>query len=118
MVADQAHNLELKVRFLLPLQMIKKYMKNFKTGDQISWVKKMACVPHPDGKTDWCGNVLPVLRDIIIHGRIISKGSDNTWYVRPKFAENLKSKICGERYYDIRIEEKDIMTYNGCKYEK
>ena len=85
-------------------------MANFKVGDQVSWVKKMACVPHPEGKTDKDGNILPVFRDTVINGRIISWGGFGTWFVRPESAEAHKDKICGERYYDIKISEKDIIV--------
>jgi len=84
-------------------------MANFKVGDQVSWVKKMACVPHPEGKTDHEGNILPVFRNTVINGRIIESGGTGSWWVRPKNAENLNDKICSERYYDIKIKEKEII---------
>jgi translation initiation factor IF-1 len=84
-------------------------MANFKVGDQVSWIKKMACVPHPEGKTDRDGNILPVFRDTVIKGRIISWGGSGEWFVRPEDAEAHKDRICGERYYDIKIAEEDII---------
>ena len=84
-------------------------MANFKIGDQVSWVKKMAIVPHPEGKTDREGNVLPVFRDAVIKGRIIDSGGSGKWFVRPEAAEAHKDRICGERYYDIKISEQDII---------
>lgn len=84
-------------------------MANFKIGDQVKWVKKMAIVPHPEGKTDREGNILPVFRDIVMSGRIVEWGGEDAWYVRPKFAEAHKDKICGERYYDTKISEQDII---------
>lgn len=84
-------------------------MANFKTGDRVKWVKKMACVPHPEGKTDREGNVLPVFRDTEISGRIIGRGGNGKWCVRPEYAEAHKDRICGETYYDVYIPEEDIM---------
>lgn len=83
-------------------------MTNFKNGDRVKWVKKMACVPHPEGKTDQHGNVLPVFRDTEILGRVIDKATNNKWTVRPESAESCKDKICGERYYDVRVAEVDL----------
>lgn len=83
-------------------------MANFKTGDRVKWIKKMAIVPHPEGKTDRKGNVLPVFRDTSISGRIISNGSGDAWFVRPEAAEAHKNKICGERYYDVHINASDL----------
>ncbi len=88
-------------------------MENFNPGDHVSWVKKMACVPHQEGKTDRDGNVLPIFRDIIVEGKIIrvggKKDGELMWYVRPNDAEKHKDRICGEDYYDIKINEKDII---------
>jgi hypothetical protein len=84
-------------------------MANFKVGDQVSWIKKMAIVPHPEGKTDKQGNILPVFRDTRISGRIIERGGGNSWFVRPESAEAHKNNICGERYYDVKISEQDII---------
>ena len=84
-------------------------MANFKVGDQVSWVKKMAIVPHPEGKTDKQGNILPVFRDALIKGRIVEWGGTGKWFVRPEAAEAHKDKLCGERYYDIKINEQDIV---------
>lgn len=83
-------------------------MANFKTGDRVKWIKKMACVPHPEGKTDYEGNVLPVFRDISVSGRIISSGNMGGWFVRPESAEAHKDRICGERYYDVHIPAPDL----------
>lgn len=85
-------------------------MANFKVGDQVSWVKKMAAVPHPEGKTDRNGNILPVFRDKVIEGRIIESGNNNSWFVRPVDAEAHKDRICGERYYDVCISS-DMLTH-------
>jgi hypothetical protein len=85
-------------------------MANFKTGDQVTWIKKMAAVPHPEGKTDRDGNILPVFRDTPMIGRIIERGGGNSWFVRPQSAELHKNKICGERYYDVNLTE-DLLTH-------
>ena len=37
--------------------------EELKVGDKVSWIRPMTCVPHPEGKTDRDGNVLPVFRD-------------------------------------------------------
>lgn len=83
-------------------------MANFKTGDRVNWIKKMMCVPHPEGKTDREGNILPVFRDTVINGRIIESGGTNSWFVRPESAEAHKDKICGERYYDVHIAAPEL----------
>jgi len=82
-------------------------MANFKTGDKVKWVKKMAIVPHPEGKTDRNGEVLPVFRDKEMTGRIITKTAYG-WQVRPDWAEKYKDAMCGERYYDKNIPEADL----------
>lgn len=87
-------------------------MVNFKTNDRVKWIKKMACVPHPDGKTDSEGNIFPVFRDTTISGRIISNGVDGGWVVRPDSAESYKDKICGERYYDVYISGTELTLIN------
>jgi hypothetical protein len=80
------------------------YMSNFKTGDKVKWISKMTIVPHPEGKTDRKGEVLPVFRDKEMTGRIIGPCSKG-WTVRPDWAEKYKDAMCGERYYDKTIEE-------------
>ena len=47
-------------------------MANFENGEKVSWVEEMVCVPHPDGKTDRKGNVLPVFRDKTTTGTVIN----------------------------------------------
>jgi hypothetical protein len=87
-------------------------MAKFEIGSNVSWIKKMAAVPHPEGKTDSYGNILPVFRDSRISGRVISVGVNNTYWVRPATAESQKFKICGERYYDVRIHQDDLVLEN------
>ena len=38
-------------------------MAKFENGEKVKWIQEMTCVPHPKGKTDRKGNVLPVFRD-------------------------------------------------------
>ena len=83
-------------------------MSNFKVGDRVNWVKKMACVPHPEGKTDKKGNVLSVFRDTLMEGRIIRWSGADTLVIRPNGADAHKDRICGERYYDFKIKEENI----------
>lgn len=84
-------------------------MAKFEIGSKVSWIKKMAAVPHPEGKLGFDGNVLPVFRDQRITGRVISTGINNTYWVRPESAEPYKNKICGERYYDVRIPYDELV---------
>ena len=77
-----------------------------KVGDKVSWVRPMACVPHPEGKTDRNGEVLPVFRDKLEKGRVIGTNS-NGYSIRPDWAEQYKDAICGERYYDKTVSLTD-----------
>ena len=61
----------------------------FKVGDKVSWIKPMACVPHPEGKTDRNGVVLPVFRDKLEKGRVMSYNYHG-YSVRPDWAEEYK----------------------------
>jgi len=83
------------------------YMSNFKKGDKVKWIEPMTIVPHPEGKTDRNGEVLPVFRDKEMIGRIITKTAYG-WQVRPDWAEKYKYAMCGERYYDKNIEESKL----------
>ena len=58
-------------------------MANFENGEKVSWVEEMVCVPHPDGKTDRKGNVLPVFRDKTTTGTVINSLYDNKYTVMP-----------------------------------
>jgi len=78
----------------------------FKVGDKVSWIKPMACVPHPEGKTDRNGVVLPVFRDKLEKGRVMSYNYHG-YSVRPDWAEEYKDSTCGERYYDVTIYVND-----------
>ena len=82
--------------------------KKFKEGDKVKWIEPMTLVPHPEGKKDRKGEVLPVFRDKEFQGRIISTSSDGKYSVRPTWAEQYKNAICGERYYDRTIHQKEL----------
>jgi hypothetical protein len=77
----------------------------FEAGQKVTWVKKMAIVPHPEGKTDRHGNVLPVFRDKQMVGTIVSKCSKG-WSVRPEGSGKLPQGM--ERYYDIAVAESEL----------
>ena len=79
-------------------------MSKFNTGDKVKWIEPMTIVPHPEGKTDRKGEVLPVFRDKEFNGRIISQNAYG-YTVRPDCADKAKDQICGERYYDRTVEE-------------
>lgn len=87
-------------------------MANFAIDSKVSWIKKMAAVPHPEGKTDRYGNILSVFRDSRILGRVISLSNNNIYWVRPATAEIHKDRICGERYYDVRVHADDLVLEN------
>lgn len=71
-------------------------------GDKVSWIRPMTCVPHPEGKTDRHGVVLPVFRDKLEKGRVIGTNSSG-YSIRPDWAEQYKDALCGERYYDKTV---------------
>jgi hypothetical protein len=83
-------------------------MESFENGSKVTWIKEMETVPHPEGKIGLDGNVLSVFRDTALFGRIIDKGINNKYWIRPEFAEAYKDKACGERYYDVLIEGSKI----------
>jgi hypothetical protein len=87
-------------------------MDKFQINDKVTWIEELAIVPHPEGKVDLYGNVLPVFRDMQKFGRVIANSSKNFYVIRPEFAEAYKDKICGERYYDIKIEENNLSKVN------
>ena len=78
----------------------------FNVGDKVTWIKPMACVHHPEGKTDRNGVVLPVFRDKQEKGRVISYNYHG-YSIRPDWAEQYKNAMCGERYYDVTIHHND-----------
>tara|TARA_R110001592_G_scaffold154875_2_gene384178 strand:- start:142 stop:393 length:252 start_codon:yes stop_codon:yes gene_type:complete len=58
-------------------------MADFKTGDKVTWVAEMVCVPHPEGKTCRKGIVLPVFRDKKMTGTVVNSCYDDRYTVRP-----------------------------------
>jgi len=82
-------------------------MTKFENGEKVSWVEEMVCVPHPDGKTDRKGNVLPVFRDKKVTGTIVNSLYDNKYTVRPDDTNTPKGM---DSYYD--------KTVNGNKISK
>jgi hypothetical protein len=53
----------------------------FKTGDRVeTTIKKM--VPHPEGKTDRLGEVLPVLRDVKVKATVCHGGNKEVAVVK------------------------------------
>lgn len=84
-------------------------MEDIKVGDKVKWVTKMMAVPHPEGKTDRKGVVLPVFRDTERVGVIIStNGAGKTYSVRP---DNLKdaSPKGMDTYYDLSIKASEFV---------
>jgi hypothetical protein len=79
--------------------------KEFKTGDKVKWIEPMSCVPHPEGKTDRNGNILPVFRDKEMTGVIVNSCYDNKYTVRPDGSNTPKGM---ESYYDKMIRSKDL----------
>ncbi len=76
-------------------------MANFKSGEKVKWVEEMVCVPHPEGKTDRKGNVLPVFRDKEITGTVVNSGWDNKYTVRPDGTTTPRGM---ESYYDKMVK--------------
>ena len=82
-------------------------MANLEIGSKVKWIKKMAAVPHPEGKTDRHGEVLPVFRDKEYEGTIVSSSHDNRYVIRPDHTiEKCPSDM--PSYYDVVVKEKEI----------
>jgi hypothetical protein len=79
----------------------------FKTGDKVTWVQKDTIIPHPQGRTDREGNILPVFGDKVMNGRIIDC-LNKKYQVRPDWAEQYKDEICGAHYYDKYIKAEEL----------
>ena len=90
---------------LTKLKETKVDLSKFEKGQKVSWVKKMAIVPHPEGKTDRHGNVLPVFRDKIMTGTIMGPCSKG-YTVRPDGDHKLPQGM--DRYYDVTVEESKL----------
>tara|TARA_R100001377_G_scaffold28132_1_gene15178 strand:- start:250 stop:504 length:255 start_codon:yes stop_codon:yes gene_type:complete len=80
-------------------------MTDFNTGDKVTWVAEMVCVPHPEGKTDRNGVVLPVFRDKTMTGTIIHSCYDNRYTVRPDDTTCPKGM---DSYYDKMVGAKKL----------
>jgi hypothetical protein len=78
-------------------------MENFEKGDKVSWIEPLMCVPHPEGKTDRHGEVLPVFRDTKCSGIIVSGSSGRkAIVVRPDLHTILPTDM--PTYYDKSIK--------------
>ena len=83
-------------------------MTDLNEGDKVKWITKMMAVPHPEGKTDREGVVLPVFRDTERTGIVMRVGmSGGKSSVRP---DNLKSKtpVGMATYYDLSVNTADL----------
>jgi len=74
----------------------------FKDGAKVKWIAKMVPVPHPEGKTDRDGNVLPVLRDCEMFGSIKMVAGKTTYWVWRD----------GRNYYS-RVDAADLSDWDG-----
>ena len=81
-------------------------MAKFSKGDKVTWVQPMTIVPHPEGKTDRNGEVLPVFRDKTFTGTIISGVGINKFQVRPDGLNATPKGI--DSYYDKNILESEL----------
>jgi len=77
---------------------------SFKKGDKVTWMHRDTVIPHPKGKTDYEGNVLPMIGDKQVKGTVVYPLSRNRYMVRPDWADNYAGKRCGVHYYDRPIE--------------
>ncbi len=82
-------------------------MANLERGSRVKWIKKMAAVPHPEGKTDRHGEVLPVFRDTEYVGTVISTSHNNRYVVRPDHSVE-KCPSDKPSYYDVVVNESEI----------
>jgi hypothetical protein len=83
-------------------------MADIKKGDKVKWITKMMTVPHPEGKTDRKGVVLPVFRDTERTGEVMdANGSNGAYKVRP---DNLKCPTPKgmDTYYDLSIKISEL----------
>ena len=76
-------------------------MVSIKEGDKVKWIKKMAIVPHPEGKTCREGKVLPVFRDKECTGTVMQNSGDRRIQVRPDGLTVLPKGI--PSYYDVNV---------------
>tara|TARA_R110000822_G_scaffold161946_1_gene302298 strand:+ start:322 stop:576 length:255 start_codon:yes stop_codon:yes gene_type:complete len=82
-------------------------MENLETGDKVKWIEPMMCVPHPEGKTDRNGVVLPVFRNTERTG-IVMRGNSfsNVATVRPD-GMNLPKDM--PTYYDKQVKSENLI---------
>jgi len=80
-------------------------MAEFNTGDKVTWIAEMQCVPHPEGKTDRKGEVLPVFRDKQMTGTIVNSCYDDRYTVRPAGRHTPKGM---DSYYDRMVPGKKL----------
>ena len=79
-------------------------MVNLEIGDKVSWIDPMMVVPHPEGKTDRDGVVLPVLRATERTGIIVDDGQIAV--VRPINGSTPPTRM--PNYYDKSIERNKL----------
>jgi hypothetical protein len=83
-------------------------MVDIKEGDKVKWVTKMMAVPHPEGKTDRAGVVLPVFRDTERIGTVISAHcARNKYSVRPDNLACAAPKGM-DTYYDLSVSLEEL----------
>ena len=80
-------------------------MADIKNGDRVKWIKPMVCVPHPEGKTDRNGEVLPVFRDKAMTGTIVNSCWDDRYTVRPDDTTTPRGM---DSYYDKMVAGKKL----------
>ena len=78
-------------------------MAEIKNGDKVQWGHHMMAVPHPEGKTDRKGEILPVFRNTERTGIVISSGGQRrTFQVRPDDRKTVPKGM--DSYYDLQVE--------------
>ena len=78
-------------------------MAEIKNGDKVKWTHNMMSVPHPEGKTDRKGEILPVFRNTERTGTVISSsGQHRTFQVRPDDRKTVPKGM--DSYYDLQVE--------------
>ena len=83
-------------------------MANIKTGDKVKWITPMMAVPHPEGKTDRKGVVLPVFRDTERTGVVMgTHGTRGSVSIRPD-SQVGKTPKGMDTYYDLSVNAKNI----------
>jgi len=76
-------------------------MSKFSKGDRVRWTQKMTPVPHPEGKTDRHGEVLPVLRDRQMTGTVRIAASPTSYFIVPE-----------GRRFDFEVDAEDLRLLN------